>query len=302
MLAPMGTVTPPWTGDTHLLADAVAAMSDAVTVTDADLDAPGPRIVHVNPAFCRMTGYRAEEVLGRSPRLLQGPATDREVLARLRRDLLATGAFTGRVVNYRRDGEAFMMEWSIGTVRDADGRPRFYVAVQRDATTYAAALADAERARDLDELTGLPGRRAIDEHLAQAAGHAGTLSVLVVDLDRFQDLNARLGEASGDAALREVAGSLRAELRPVDWVGRLGGDAFVVVAPELDEERSRVLAERLRLGVEDLSGRTGPGRVALTVSVGGATGPALTADALLARARDACARAKAAGRNRCAWS
>lgn len=107
----------------------------AVMITDAELDRPGPRILYVNPAFEQLSGYRAQEVLGRDPRFLQGRATDPTVLRRLRRDLASTGAFEGQAINYRKDGTPFVMSWRISTVRDAEGRPRAYVAVQEDGTS-----------------------------------------------------------------------------------------------------------------------------------------------------------------------
>jgi PAS domain S-box-containing protein len=134
------------------LAEAVRQSRDAITVTTAALDAPGPEIVFVNPAFTRMTGYEAAEVLGRSPRLMQGPRTERAVLDRLVADLRAGGTFAGETVNYRKGGEPFRIEWQITPVRDGAGRTTHYVAVQRDVTERRHA-ANAEAAlRRLAEL------------------------------------------------------------------------------------------------------------------------------------------------------
>ena len=107
---------------------------DAILITEAEpLDAPGPRIVHANPAFTRLTGYAPEEVLGRSPRLLQGPDTARETLAAMREALKAWRTFRGTVLNYRRDGTPFWVELLITPVADADGWYRWWVSVQREA-------------------------------------------------------------------------------------------------------------------------------------------------------------------------
>ncbi|WP_421119029.1 PP2C family protein-serine/threonine phosphatase [Aquihabitans daechungensis] len=115
-----------------LLAAATHVARNAVCITDADLDDPGPRIVYVNPAFERMTGYSANEVQGRNPRFLQGPATDRRVLDRLRTDLETGRSFQGETVNYRKDGTPFTMAWRIAAVRDQDGQVTHYVAAQDD--------------------------------------------------------------------------------------------------------------------------------------------------------------------------
>ncbi len=113
---------------------AIEAMAQSLLVTTTDLAAPGPRIVYANPAFERMTGWRRDEVVGRSPRLLQGPDTDRSVFEDLRASLAAGKAWVGRTANYRKDGSGFIMEWSVTPLRGTGGNVEFYVAVQRDVT------------------------------------------------------------------------------------------------------------------------------------------------------------------------
>jgi PAS domain S-box-containing protein len=112
----------------------VEAAAESVLVTTADLDPPGPSIVYVNPAFERMTGWSKAEVVGKSPRILQGPNTDRRVFADLRHNLLAGRAWEALAINYRKDGSEFFMEWSIVPLKDARGEIYQYVAVQRDVT------------------------------------------------------------------------------------------------------------------------------------------------------------------------
>lgn len=120
---------PPNTG---LLLAAVQASREAILITSAELDEPGPRIEYVNPAFTRMTGYEAREVLGASPRILQGPTTDRAVLDRMRAALRAGEPFQGEAVNYRKDGSAYTVEWLITPVHGDDGRIAHWVSAQRD--------------------------------------------------------------------------------------------------------------------------------------------------------------------------
>ena len=112
----------------------VESMTEAVLVTTADLDAPGPHIVYVNPAFERMTGWSRHEIIGRSPSLLQGPKTSHVVLADIRTHVGRDGVWEGQVVNYRKDGSEFVMEWSIVPLRNSAGGVIHYLAVQRDVT------------------------------------------------------------------------------------------------------------------------------------------------------------------------
>ena len=122
----------------RVLRSAMELAGEAVIVTSAELDAPGPNILYVNPAFTRMTGYAPEEVLGRSPRMLQGPRTERAVLDRMRVDLASTGQFHGEAVNYAKDGTPYIIDWLITGARDETGRVTEWVSVQRDVTDRKA--------------------------------------------------------------------------------------------------------------------------------------------------------------------
>ena len=124
--------------DAGVLLAAVEASGEAILITSADLSEPGPRIKYANPAFTAMTGYRADEVIGRTPRFLQGPATERAVLDRMRTALMAGEAFQGEALNYRKDGSSYMVEWLITPVRELDGRISGWVSAQRDVTERRA--------------------------------------------------------------------------------------------------------------------------------------------------------------------
>lgn len=127
----------------QLLRAAVQDTEDSVLITDADVDYPGPRIVFVNPGFSKMTGYSREEVIGKSPRILQGPKTDRKVLDELRRCLENGEPFFGETINYRKNGSEYYLEWHISPVRDAAGKITHFVSVQRD-------ISERKRAEELN--------------------------------------------------------------------------------------------------------------------------------------------------------
>ncbi|XYD11853.1 PAS domain S-box protein (plasmid) [Methylobacterium sp. NMS12] len=140
---------PPLSG--ALFEVALEAIGEAVLVTTPDLASPGPVIVYANPAFCRMTGYACEEVVGRSPRFLQGPGTDRVMLDRVRETLSRGDVFRGEAVNYRKDGSTYRIEWLITPMHDGTGQLSHWIAVQRDITeqrrTEAALREAGEQAR-----------------------------------------------------------------------------------------------------------------------------------------------------------
>ena len=129
------TIQPPAQQQLALLEASVAHLNDIVLITEADPhDEPGPRIVFVNDAFERLTGYRREEVLGKSPRFLQGPLTDRGELDRIRAALEGRQPVRSELVNYTRAGVPVWLELDIVPVADAGGRTTHFVAVQRDIT------------------------------------------------------------------------------------------------------------------------------------------------------------------------
>ncbi len=117
-----------------LLETAVAQAQEAVVISSAQLEPPGPEILFVNPAFCEMTGYSREEILDKTPRILQGPKSDRAMLQRLREALGRGEAFSGDTVNYRKDRSEYYVEWDITPIRATDGRIAYFLSIQRNVT------------------------------------------------------------------------------------------------------------------------------------------------------------------------
>jgi PAS domain S-box-containing protein len=132
----------------RLVKSAVEHFSYSVVITTAELNSPGPRIVYVTPAFCRMTGFTPEEIIGKTPRILQGPNTERTVLAKLRRHLAEGKSYSCELINYRKDRSEYLVHLTIDPVRDSEGQVTHWVAVQQDVTERRRAeemLAQADR-------------------------------------------------------------------------------------------------------------------------------------------------------------
>jgi PAS domain S-box-containing protein len=125
----------------QLLKTAIEQSNEPVIIMSAQLDPPGPQIVFVSPAFTKMTGYAAEEVIGKTPHILEGSETDRSVIHRLREDCLAGEVFHGKTINYRKDRSEFHLEWTAGPVRNERG----------EVTHFAAALRDVTEGRRIEE-------------------------------------------------------------------------------------------------------------------------------------------------------
>jgi PAS domain S-box-containing protein len=117
-----------------LLLRAVQHTTDGIVITDTQLDEPGPHMLFVNNAFTRMTGYTADEMLGRSPRFLQGPLTDVNMLKNIRTSLEAGRAVSATGYNYKKDGTPFILEWTMTPIRNAKAKIQYWLASQRDVT------------------------------------------------------------------------------------------------------------------------------------------------------------------------
>jgi diguanylate cyclase (GGDEF)-like protein/PAS domain S-box-containing protein len=231
----------------------------------------------VNPAFERTLGYRPEELVGR-PFLDFVHSGDRERTEREAASL-SDGAKTVQFQNryLAKDGEVRWLEWtSIPLLEEG-----LIYGVARDITDRKALEQELEQLSQRDPLTGLFNRRRFEEELRRQLaytrryGRGGAL--LVIDLDRFKQINDELGHAAGDEALREVARVLSDNLRASDTIGRngddavvarLGGDEFVVLLPEADEAGATAVAERLAATLRRSALTIDGHRLQLRISVG----------------------------------
>lgn len=218
-----------------LLEGSIARLNDIVIITEAaPFRAPGPRIVFVNEAFERRTGYTREEVLGHSPRFLQGRGTQRPQLDRIRTALEQWERVRVDLINYTKAGEPYWVDLDVSPVWDDSRRLTHWVAVGRDITERKSAEEKIQYLAFYDPLTQLPNRQHLLDRLSAAAGdgtadspHEGAL--MFIDLDNFKVLNDTLGHAKGDLLLQQVARRLRNCVAKGDLVARLGGDEFVVL-------------------------------------------------------------------------
>jgi diguanylate cyclase (GGDEF)-like protein/PAS domain S-box-containing protein len=260
-------------------------------------------IVHVNPAFERITGYSAAEVLGKNCRFLHGEENDQPGLTALRALLREQKEGCVTLRNYRKDGTLFYNELRISPVRDPRGHVTHFVGVLNDITETRRYQEELEHHVNHDALTGLPNRHLLRDRLQQAMHRAGRrelqCAVMFLDIDHFKLVNDGLGHHIGDALLKDVAAELLAILRPEDTVARFGGDEFVLIASEVQAQSGVTeIAERI-VSRLSLPRRVENEDIAVSASVGVAMYPqdGETVDALLRNADAAMYHAKERGRN-----
>lgn len=216
----------------HYLAEIAEYTSEGVMVFDRHT-----RILAVNRAFSEITGFRPEEILGRSPRILrarrQAPRAYRQLWCRLQEH----GSWRGELWNRRKNGETYLERLTVDSIRDSSGVAIRYIAIFGDITESRRQDAQIRELAYRDILTGLSNRLLLEDRLrhglAMAKREGRRLGVLLIDLDRFKQVNDHLGHDIGDRLLQEVARRLQEAVRSSDTIARLGGDEFVVVMENL---------------------------------------------------------------------
>ena len=213
-------------------------------------------ILRVNKAFVDITGYSAEEVVGRSPQLLHSDQHDKEFYASICKFVEESDGWEGEVWGRRKNGDAVPLHLTVTAIRDTAGADNMG-AGENKATNYVLAFSDITRnKKDADEiynlaffdpLTGLPNRRLLMDRLSQAVATSGRTgqkaALLFLDLDNFKSLNDTLGHDFGDLLLKQAAQRLKHSLRAEDTVARIGGDEFVIILQNLGEEGSDAPAQ-----------------------------------------------------------
>lgn len=256
-------------------------------------------ILSVNPAFSTITGFSATEAIGQTPRLLRSNRQEPQFYADMWRCINRDGQWKGEIWNRRKDGEAHPQFETITAIRDRDGVITHYIGVFHDLTAIKTIL----QAGQHDALTALPNRELYIDRLNQAVGHAnrnrGKVLLLFFDIDRFQDINNRLGHTSGDQLLQEITKRAQEFIREGDTLARMGGDSFAFILREIRQPEDAMvvvnklissLAERFEIEKNELF---------VTVSIGITLYPddGESAQILIKNADIALTRAKGAGRD-----
>jgi diguanylate cyclase (GGDEF)-like protein/PAS domain S-box-containing protein len=208
------------------------------------------RIIRINDTFSRITGYLPEDVIGKSPRILNSGKQDHNFYQKLWASLNHFGEWEGEIWNRRKNGEIYPEWLSISVIRGSDGEVSNYVGWFRDITERKREEERLSYLAHYDMLTGLPNRKMfmekLDVALADCSERGELLAILFVDLNMFKQVNDNFGHDIGDILLREVAMRLKSVLRPEDMVARLGGDEFIIMLRNLHHGGDvEVIAEKL---------------------------------------------------------
>lgn len=270
---------------------------ESIMVTDAS-----GHMVAVNPAFTALSGYEETEVLGRHPRFLQFDHYSDVYFIVLWQIVTQEGVWQGEFRGRNKNGGLFTVLATVSAVCDAEQVTTHYVVIATDITHLREAEQRIEHLAYYDALTNLPNRTLLAQRVALALALATrreeSLALLLLDLDRFKEINDSLGHAEGDALLVQVAARIGEFIEEADTVCRVGGDEFVLLLPETNQSGALEMADRL-MGAFHQPFTVAGHSLRATVSIGIALYPhdGATFDDLLKNADTALYRAKQEGRN-----
>ncbi len=220
------------------------AASEVIIVTDTE-----GKIIRVNPAFTKISGFSENSVLGYKPSILRSGRHDKQFYTQMWATLTARGTWAGEISNRAANGTIFMVWSSISAIQDEQGTVTHYMAVQTDLTQLHEAQSQVKHLASHDTLTGLPNRALFNDRISQLISsgqrHHQTFALLFVDLDHFKEVNDSLGHQVGDELLIAIAQRLQQVVRTEDTVARMGGDEFVVVLPGVSIQIAQQVADKL---------------------------------------------------------
>ena len=223
---------------------------EGILITDTN-----ERIVSVNAAFCRITGYSTSEAIGETPDLLRSGVHSADFRAQVHAAMHGSGAWQGEIIGRRKNGELFPQSVSIGVVRDANDAITHAFSIFSDISVLRAAEQRMQQIANYDSLTGLPNRnlfhQLVEQALSSARRNKEHGALLIIDLNRFTSVNDTLGHEVGDELLRQVGQRFRETLRDEDILARIGGDEFVVALVSIHKrEHSGLVAKKLLSSLE----------------------------------------------------
>ncbi|HEV3485082.1 MAG TPA: sensor domain-containing diguanylate cyclase, partial [Vicinamibacterales bacterium] len=239
----------------RLLGTAIHVAAEGIAILTPAVEAVGPRIAFVNDGFCAMYGRTRAEIIGQTPLIFGIVERHQSIYDSLLQHVFEQRVFDAEATARRADGSEFELDLELVPVEDG-GQLTHWVAFLRDVTTTRNQVSSLRHQATHDALTGLPNRTLLFEALEKAIGVAreqkSMLTLMIMDLDRFKEVNDTLGHHFGDALLKQVAFRLQNQMRGDDLVARLGGDEFAIIIPDVTDVNAAAKSARRILNALEL--------------------------------------------------
>lgn len=286
----------------HLASYIYTNISEGVLVSDAN-----HKIIALNSAFTKMTGYSLDEIRGKHPFLLHSDRHDADFFDNMRQEITQRGHWQGEIWNRRKDGETFLTWLTINAIRNEKGDIQRYISIGSDITNKARSDELIWRQANYDFLTSLPNRYMfqdrLDQEIRKSLREKSLLALLFIDLDHFKDVNDTLGHSVGDKLLVKAAERISSCVRDSDTVARMGGDEFTVILPKLHNtmDAEKVAAQIISLLAEPYYVDSETIYVGASIGIAFCPNDSCEVDQLLSNADQAMYASKALGRNRLSY-
>ena len=289
--------------------NAQSSLKLAAAVFDSSLEGiyitdTSGNILTVNAAASRITGYDADELIGKNPRILKSDCHDKDFYKALWDSVIQNNQWEGEIWNFRKNGELFAEWLSISAIKNDHGRVQNYVGVFIDITQQKQSESRLAYQAFHDELTDLPNRHLFFDRLEcailQAKRRHSNCAVLFIDLDHFKYINDSFGHDKGDQALQMVALKIKTCIRENDTFARMGGDEFIVLIQDFDNQADITQTARRIIQELDSPIRLDEQKIYVSASIGISIFPehGETAQVLMKHADTAMYSAKNDGRKR----
>lgn len=225
-------------------------------------------ITYVNDQFCDITGYKRQELLGKSHNIVRHPDTDPDVFKELWKTIKQGGFFRGIIKNKKKNGEPYYVDATIAPLIDAEGNIKEYIGIRKDITEEFLLKEELKQKKEqvelqniellrlasVDSLTDSFNRRGLEDilnkEIKEHLTHNKELSIIMCDIDKFKNVNDKYGHLEGDELLTKFVEILKKNIKKKDTISRFGGEEFIIVLPETTKEAASKVAETLRKIIE----------------------------------------------------
>lgn len=219
--------------------------SDAILISDKN-----NRIISVNNALEKITGYQTSELIGQNPNIFSSGQHDTYFYAQMWKSLKQHGQWKGEVFNKRKNNEVYPEELALNTVRDKNGEICNYIAIFRDISQWKASEKKLKFYANNEPLTGLYNRRYFYHQIEQQISHAHRnneyFSIAMLNIDRFSEINNIHGQAIGDKLLKKIARRLNKIIRVEDSICRYDGDEFCILLPNTNAKGTEIVCQKIQ--------------------------------------------------------